>query len=519
MKICILSGFSGFTKLSAEVISRNILKSSGQVVLHSSPSFDPNSLTCMIVPESAQLSKILEILNLPSLPSCPIVVPNWAIDSFKLKILQPLDNYLYLNKQLPLKRAISNNNPLETEKKQANFQSSDSSRSNSSSSRENSIKKNEVSLKPSKINSKPGLAPNQEFYFSSQQTLKKDFLHQKEKYAFSHTTGPNLNEHITSVLEVLMENYYLLKDKARAFAYRFAIAALKSHPEKIVCEEQAENLQKVGKAIRKKIGEILETGSLKRVKAMEDMERLKAMKVLSTVWGIGATTASNLFSLGYRTIEDLKRKVPDCLNENQRVCLELYEEIEMKIPRDEVRIISEIVVNQARELMPRYEITANTCGSYRRGKEFCGDIDVLLTFENILEHKAFLSELVKALHRRNLITHTLVLSLDIKKHENFSFSGIAKLENGIHRRLDIKIYPKKTYAWALMHFTGSASFNRSIRLFAKNKGLKLTDEGLFPAFRNGSETVCGGSLIECLTEEDIFKLFDMEYKPPEERDL
>lgn len=514
MKICILSGFSGFTKLSAEVISRNIQKSSGQVLLHSSPDFDPSSLTCMIVPETAQLSKILEILNQPSLPSCPLVVPNWAIDSFKQKNLQPLDNYLYLNKQLPIKRAVPATNPPDPSKKPSKLLSD---HSNSSSPRADSTDHQLNSFNSLKLNLKP--ESNQEFYFSNHQTLKEDFLNHKEKYAFSHNTGPNLNEHITSVLEVLMENYFLLKDKARAFAYRFAIAALKSHPEKIICEEQAEKLQKVGKAIRKKIGEILETGSLKRVKAMEDMERLKAMKVLSTVWGIGAATASKLFSLGYRTIEDLKKNVPECLNENQRVCLELYEEIEMKIPRDEVKVISEIVVNQARELMTGVEITANTCGSYRRGKEFCGDIDVLLTFENILEHKTFLAELVEALHGKGLITHTLVLSFDVKKHENFTFSGIAKLENGIHRRLDIKIYPKKSYAWALMHFTGSATFNRSIRLFAKNKGLKLTDEGLFPAFRNGSETVCGGSLIECLTEEDIFKLFDMEYKPPEERDL
>jgi DNA polymerase/3'-5' exonuclease PolX len=495
MKICILSGFSGFTKLSAEVIARNIKKSAGQVVSPADPEFNLESLTCVIVPEAAQITKILEVLHVKSLPACPLVTPSWAIESYSKKESKEFSKYLYINYQLPSK-SEADKQPVV---KVTSFQGVNSS--------------------PEKIGKFEKMKSLNTDYLKNDKTLKQDFLENKEKYAFSHTQGPNLNEHITSVLEVLMENYFLLKDKARAFAYRFAISTLKSHPEKIICTEQAENLQKIGKAIKKKIGEILETGSLKRVKAMEDMERLKALKVLSSIWGIGSTTASKLYSLGYRTLEDLRKKVPDFLTENQKVCLELFEELETKIPREEVKIISDLVVGQAKELLCGKSFIANTCGSYRRGRELCGDIDVLITFDDILENKEFLAQLVQVLHEKNIVTHTLVLSLDVKKHENFTFSGIAKVEGGLHRRLDIKIYPRRTYVWALMHFTGSASFNRSFRLFAKNKGLKMTDEGLFPAFRNGSETLCGGRLVDCFTEEDIFNLFDMPFKSPEERDL
>ena len=34
------------------------------------------------------------------------------------------------------------------------------------------------------------------------------------------------------------------------------------------------------------------------------------------------------------------------------------------------------------------------------------------------------------------------------------------------RRIDIKAYPKDQYGFALLYFTGSGNFNRSMRLFA-----------------------------------------------------
>jgi DNA polymerase/3'-5' exonuclease PolX len=69
------------------------------------------------------------------------------------------------------------------------------------------------------------------------------------------------------------------------------------------------------------------------------------------------------------------------------------------------------------------------------------------------------------------------------------FAGVCQLEPGLpHRRLDIKVYPRHAFAWALVHFTGSANFNRSMRLFAKKKGLRMSDEGIFPAIRDREET-------------------------------
>ena len=486
--VCILSGFSGFNKLSGDIISRNIKKLGGVIKSQTDTDFSLLNLACIIVPENAQLDKIMFILSQSRLPSCPLVTPNWAIESYKKKKMQPFEKYLFIGNEIPAKRQENAENVLEPIK----------------------MKTHVADFNGSKRNDE---------FLSNGETLRAEFLENKEKFAFSQGISENLNEHLTSVLEILMENYFLLKDKARAFAYRFAIATLRSYPEKITCIHQAENLSKIGLKIKKKIQEILETGTLKRVQAMNDLDRLKSLKELSSVWGIGSLTANKLYSLGYKSVSDLKQNIPSMLNENQKICLLLYEDLSTKIPRQEVQKISEIVINYAKSLIPEQEITAHTCGSYRRGKELCGDIDVLLTFDDFLIHKDYLGNLVRILQEQRIVTHVLSLSVDLGKHESLSFSGIARMENGLHRRLDIKVYPKKTYAWALLHFTGSASFNRSIRLFAKTKGLKMTDEGLFPAIRNGSDTVVGSNLGSCYTEEDIFRLFGMNYKPPEERDI
>ena len=101
-----------------------------------------------------------------------------------------------------------------------------------------------------------------------------------------------------------------------------------------------------------------------------------------------------------------------------------------------------------------------------------------------------------------------ILSLN---NESFIFMGICKDDNNIHRRIDIKVYNKEEFPFALLYFTGSAYFNRSMRLFAKKKGYHLSDKEL-------SDRITGVK-IPCNSEEDIFKALALKYQKPEERDI
>mmetsp|Transcript_7278 Transcript_7278/g.9709 ORF Transcript_7278/g.9709 Transcript_7278/m.9709 type:complete len:121 (+) Transcript_7278:2-364(+) len=97
--------------------------------------------------------------------------------------------------------------------------------------------------------------------------------------------------------------------------------------------------------------------------------------------------------------------------------------------------------------------------------------------------------------------------------------GICRLNkpNTLCRRLDLKVYSRKAYPFALLYFTGSDHFNRSMRLYAKHLGFSLTDEGLFPASRVQGEKVWTGDSIDCRSEEEIFKALGLQYKSPNER--
>lgn len=78
-------------------------------------------------------------------------------------------------------------------------------------------------------------------------------------------------------------------------------------------------------------------------------------------------------------------------------------------------------------------------------------------------------------------------------------------------RVDIIIIPEKEWGFALLGWTGSKHFEQSIRQFAKDKkGWSLNNHGFFDT--NGHRLP-----IECTTEEQVFDVIGLPYRPPSER--
>jgi len=60
-----------------------------------------------------------------------------------------------------------------------------------------------------------------------------------------------------------------------------------------------------------------------------------------------------------------------------------------------------------------------------------------------------------------------------------SYMGICQINSiSLHRRIDIKYYPREFYGFGVLYFTGNQQYNRSMRLFARKKGYSLSDRGL-----------------------------------------
>jgi len=264
------------------------------------------------------------------------------------------------------------------------------------------------------------------------------------------------------------------------------------------------------------------------------------------IHGVGAKIAKMLYDDGYRSIQDLKDKIPSYFNRGQCLGLQYYDELKLRMTRYQCRVIVEIIFHRIKMLTCLEKTTINTantascgnttdlskafkisdwknstveavvCGSFRRGKLTCGDIDILIVPKiGYLPHEDLLTQIIHELTIKDgLITDTLS---GTESHK--SWMGIIKYE-GVHRRLDIKIYPSNEAAFALLYFTGSGNFNRSMRLFARKLGYSLTDRELRRVIRQKQNVKLNmGTPVKCESEQDIFEALGLEYRYPFMREV
>lgn len=160
------------------------------------------------------------------------------------------------------------------------------------------------------------------------------------------------------------------------------------------------------------------------------------------VWGIGPKLALKLYKQGIRSIDDL-RKNQHLLTDIQKIGLKYYEDIKDRIPREEVTLIHEKIRTVAYSLIPKGAeiLKVDACGSYRRGKMTCGDIDILITRIDSGDIKGIVEKLVLALENEGFLKERLG-GLRYSHTGSEGYMGICQLSSDHkNRRLDIKAYP------------------------------------------------------------------------------
>ncbi|KAM7102402.1 DNA polymerase lambda isoform 3-T6 [Ciconia maguari] len=272
----------------------------------------------------------------------------------------------------------------------------------------------------------------------------------------SNSKKENHNQCITEKLEVLAKAYSVQGDKWRALGYSKAINALKSYHKPVTSYQ------------------------------------------------------------GFRTLDDIRNKA--ILTSQQAVGLKHYTDFLERMPREEAAEIEQTVRQAALALKPGLLCVA--CGSYRRGKPTCGDVDVLITHPNGQSHRGVFSKLLDSLHRSGFLTDDLVSQED--NGDQKKYLGVCRLPGPArrHRRLDIIVVPYSEFACSLLYFTGSAHFNRSMRALAKTKGMTLSEHALSTAVVRGpgGVKVTSGHTLPTPTERDVFIQLGLPYREPSERD-
>ena len=299
----------------------------------------------------------------------------------------------------------------------------------------------------------------------------------------------------------------------RAKAYQKAQEAIMTYEGDITNAEQLKNLRGIGETILSKLNEYIETGMISAL----EKQRKNPINILTKVYGIGPKKANELIEKKITTIEALRQHEDNekekLLNDIQKVGLKYYEDINEKIPREEIDEYKQEFNKSFNEIASegsRFEIV----GSYRREKQMSGDIDVIITNDkNNKNDTSLFKKFVDDLLKKEIIIE--ILSRGMSK-----CLVIAKLPGKRARRVDFLYTSCEEYPFAILYFTGSKAFNTVMRQRALNQGYTLNEHGLCEMIKDAknSKGVKGEKVKqEFHIEKDIFTFLGMEYKEPKDR--
>jgi NAD-dependent DNA ligase len=307
-----------------------------------------------------------------------------------------------------------------------------------------------------------------------------------------------LNETYIGLMDELADIMMKQGEPFRARAYKKAQETIMTYSGDITTPEQLKGYPNIGPTIMEKLKEFQETGTLKIL----ERERTNPANILADIYGIGPKKAKELVSQGITSIEMLRAN-QDKLNDTQKVGLKYYEDILKRLPRAEIDKYAHIFqtdFNKVATPDSRFEIV----GSYRRGLESSGDIDVIITSNQPQVFTNFINELIAQKIIIEVLSRGPTKSLVITKIPS----------SDVFRRVDFLYTTPEEYPFSVLYFTGSKMFNTVMRGHALKQGLTMNEHGLYKM-----DDKKKGEKVDHVfrDEQDIFDYLHLQYKQPKER--
>ncbi|KAK0273406.1 hypothetical protein LTR35_001864 [Friedmanniomyces endolithicus] len=358
--------------------------------------------------------------------------------------------------------------------------------------------------------------------YSSELPEMPDWVKQGIKYSCQRSTpATSPNTAFTEQLKKIQLARTLTNDEIGVRAYSTSIASLSAYPYLLSSPREILALPGCDTKIANLFVEYSNTGKIQAVEDLEADEDMKVLRLFYEIWGVGAMTAREFYyDRGWKDLDDIVEYGWSTLSRVQQIGVKYYDEFLDRIPRKEVEEIGAIIHRHAVKVRDT-GVQSLIVGGYRRGKQACGDVDMIVSHPDEDQTLNIVNDVVASLEDEGWITHTLLLSLHNSKrnqetlpyksregpsgsHGGFDTLDKAlvvwqdpvwptktadeararktgeKLRNpNIHRRVDIIIAPWRTVGCAVTGWSGGTTFQRDLRRYAKNtRGWKFDSSGI-----------------------------------------
>ncbi len=311
------------------------------------------------------------------------------------------------------------------------------------------------------------------------------------------------NSHISDLLRNVAASKTLSKDnffEIRAYTSAAdAIEHLTAEVKDLWQDGRLSDIPGVGKSIQGHLDEFFKTGKVENFETILKRHP-EVIYDLIKIPGIGPATALDLAKRGVDSLKDLEKKIKDGSLVKEGLGQKTVDKISRgltEVTGREKRMLLPYALAQAEKILEfikqdKNVVHADPLGSLRRQVATIGDLDFAASSK---DPKATIERFIN-------------MPGVVEVQGQGQNKAIVVLHSGIH--VDLLVGAPETYGALLQHFTGSKHHNVHLRTLAQDKGLSLSEHGV--------KNLKTGELINCQTEDDLYKMLDMQTPPPELRE-